>query len=123
METNSRVSLVLDILNRGGIHSSKEIGEELDLKPLEISSTIRNIRKNSISKGKLPYVFTTPHGYTLDPKPSDVIYESNMRLKFSVGVIMGGIPCFNKAKKIASYQLTKLKATYKPSLIRIGNII
>lgn len=118
----NKVEECLEILRRGGVHTSKEMGEELGIEPIEVGRLVRKIRKVCLNSSKAPYVFTTPNGYTLEPKPSDVIFESNMRLKFSVGVIVGGMPCFNKAKKIASSQLATLKAQYKPELIRIGNI-
>lgn len=118
----SKTKEIMEILSRGGIHSTQEISDEIDASKDATRHLIASIRKSSNRGGKYPYIFITKQGYTLDATASGVIYETGLRLKHSVGTIVNGHPAFQKAKKIAVSQLDGLKAKYKPEFIKIGNI-
>lgn len=119
----SKTQECLEILKRGGVHTSTEIGEEIGIKPFLVCKMIGALRKSHLLNGKTPYIFTTKNGYSLESNSSGVIYEANMRMKMSVGVVLNGLPAFQKAKKIASTQLLGLRAQYKPDFIKIGSLI
>lgn len=116
---------IYEILERGGVWSSKELAEELGIKQAEARLSIKKLRKMFLSNSDKihRYVFTTKGGYTIDNKPEHIMYEARMRMAMGTGVLINGIYVFKTGKKIATKHFSQLKVEYKPKMLTIGEIL
>jgi hypothetical protein len=119
----SKTLELIEILERGGIHSIHELMEELGVDERRVRGIVKILRDRHNKGKEIPWIHATGRGFTLTTSPSSIIKESSRRLKMSAGVMMNGIPVFSKAKKIASSQLASLRVQHNAEFIKIGKIL
>jgi hypothetical protein len=115
---------VYEVLERGGVWSTKEIAKELDIDVVEVRKEIRKLRLAFLNGNKEVehYVFLTKGGYTMDNKPEHVMYEARFRMAMGTGVLINGVYVFKTGKQIAAKNFEQLKIAYKPQLLQIGKL-
>ena len=121
----SAADSLYEILCRGGVWSSQELGDELGIEKSKarlLIAALRNRFRNSDEE--VPdWIYVTRGGYTLDDKPEHVMYEARLRFQLGVGAIVNGSHVFKKAKRIASTNYKQMMLEYKPKALMLGNLI
>jgi hypothetical protein len=105
---------LLDILNRGGVHTTHKIAKEMRIDEPRVRTLIKAIRNKFINYNLGDYIYTAPNGYTTEESKENTIYESNMRMKIGFGVLLNGSFVFRRAKRIALKEFKGLTIQYKP---------
>ena len=114
---------MLAILERdGGVVTTDELAKELQVKKTVVTRLIGQHRKRFLNGAKVPYIYTTGHGYTLQEDKLHVIYESGMRLKMGFGILANGTHVFGRAKKIAGPSFNTLRIAFKPKMLSVNNV-
>lgn len=114
---------LIDVLARGGIYTTTELAKELDVDEKVVRLLVRKIRKQVLNGEQQSWIYTTGMGYSMDEEKEHVVYESSLRMKMGFGVLVGGLPVFQKCKKIAGVQFNNLHVSFKPKLLKINSLI
>jgi len=108
---------IIECLLRKRYMIRREISERLGVSADYVFSGISSLRDRGWQ------IFTTDKGYTLRPKPEDLIYESKLRFRNSYGTLTNGQGTFEKAKEQARLEMLELVKVYLPKINNIVNII
>lgn len=125
LKLSGKMMELLDIVGRGGVWSSDEIGKELGKDKAAVRRIVKTLRKkfNEGDKNVDRYIYTTSGGYTIDQKPEHPMYESRMRIQLGAGVIANGIYVFKQAKRLAPAEFRQLLVEYKPKMLTMNKFI
>jgi len=124
-ESNTKLSELMDVLNRDGIYSTEELAQELDVSKRFIHSLIREWRRKFLDGGKdIKYVYSAAGGgYTVQEAPEHVVWESKKRLSMGFGVIANGVFVFKRCKRIAAKEFAALNIQYRPQMLTVKQLI
>ena len=115
---------IYEILQQGGVWSTKELAKEADISVADVRKEIKKLRFKFLNNVKdvEHYIFTTRGGYTMDTKPEHAMYEARLRIAMGTGILINGVYVFKTGKKIAEKSFKQLKIEYKPKLLEISKI-
>jgi predicted small secreted protein len=119
----SKVTELLDILKVGGVYTTKELAKELDISQQEVRMLVKQARKQVLGGKDVPWIYTTGEGYSTDDEKEYAVFESGMRMKIGFGVLVNGIPVFQKCRQIAGKELNQLCIEFRPKLLTIDGIL
>jgi hypothetical protein len=116
---------MIEILSRGGVHSSADLAEELNRPKRRISGIVRRARQMFMDgSDKVDVrVYSTKGGYTIEEKPEHVMHEARFRICMAAGVLLNGAHVFKTARQIAQKDFITLQVEYKPRMIEMGKLI
>jgi len=119
---DSKSTELLSILGRGGIYTTKELAKEMDIDKLAVHSIVRSVRMRFLDGKKVPYIYITGSGYTLEESPEYVAYESKKRLSMGFGILANGVFVFKRCRRIATKEFEALRIQYKPQMFTVKQL-
>ncbi len=123
-ELSKKQEEILKFLNEETVIKTTELAKKVDMSTIQLRLAIKQLRKKFLAgEENIDYIYTTKGGYTTRGSKEDVMYESQMRLKLGIGVLVNGVYVFKRCKKIAKTDFSKLNIAYKPKMLTLNNVI
>lgn len=114
---------LLTYLEKNSGKTTEELSKHMGIHPSRIGYTIRMLRKKHEDEYDIPYVYTSPDGYTLEEKVSNMAYETKRRLNMGTSIIMNGAYVYKKLKQKSLKGFQQIFVEYRPKMLQLQQTI
>ena len=114
---------LLTLLEKGRALTVGDLKKRMGIKPTRIMYTVRMLRKKFLDDYDVPYVFTSPDGYTLDDKISNLAYETKFRFNMGTAIILNGAYVYKRLKQKSLKNFQEVFVEYKPKMLEMKTVM
>jgi len=122
--SSTKLDELREVLERGGVHKTSELANELDVSNLKVNALVHDYRAKFLNGENLPYIYSAMGGgYTMDDSGEHVAWESKKRISMGYSVIANGVFVFKRCRKIAAKEFAALNIAYRPQMLTVKQLL
>ena len=116
---------LLDILKGGGVYSVNDLADEMNRTKERIRRIVSRVRRrfNDGDERFDSWIFSTANGYSIEEKAEHAAFETRLRMRMGMGVIMNGVHPMKTMKRMLPKQFEQLSLEFKPRLITMNKVV